>query len=641
MLTRPEGVTAGALVPRERARLRTELVHVAAGYNARNCIVFLAVITSIWLLGRGSGSLVYPVALGVALIANTARLVVVPILRARADRAHGSGMATCLLAGVLSGGAVLNALTLATVIWLRFPVETEVMRLSMIVISSALAGGAVGVVSPMRLTAVVYVSLLLLPTTAQIAIYGEYPVILAILGVGFWVAMVSAIVTNSGLYAEIIVSRQRVVGLLEELKANNEAITALNKDLERRVEERTEDLRQKAEQAAAADRAKSVFLASISHELRTPLNGVVGMAQVMAASDLPEEQRRNLAVITSSAESLTRIINDVLDISRAEAGHLVIDRVAFDADALLDSLHATYAMLCRERDLACDLVVDAPLGWRSGDPVRLKQILGNLLANALKFTEAGGVTLTVAADEHTTTLTVRDTGRGIQPEDLGRIFQRFQQVASGDCHIGKGAGLGLAICRDLTELMGGEITAASMPGEGATFTVTLPLPRAARPEPAAEAAAPAAPAAGGRRALVVDDNPANRQVMGAILGSLGLEVATADDGAAAVTAVEQAAFDLVFMDVNMPGMDGLTATRAIRAAEAASQRPRTPIVALTASVMAHETSRYYEAGMDAVLAKPINMGELVALFETLPSALADDRRHGSASPVTGAAGVGG
>jgi signal transduction histidine kinase/FixJ family two-component response regulator len=641
MPTPAEHVATRGPDSRNGGAVAEELVRVAAAYNARNCAVFLAVIGSIWFLGRDSGAVIYPAALGLALIVNLVRLVLSPILLARAGRSVHRHRIIGWLKALLVAGAILNALTLATVIWLRFPVEDDVMRLSMIVISSALAGGAVGVVSPLRRTALIYISLLLLPTTAQIALSGDYPLIVAILGIGFWVAMVSAVASNSQMYAEIIISRQRVEGLLEELKANNDAITALNKDLERRVEERTEDLREKAEQAAAADRAKSVFLASISHELRTPLNGVIGMAQVMASSDLPGEQRRNLAVITSSAESLTRIINDVLDISRAEAGHLAIDRVAFDADALLDSLHATYAMLCRERGLACDLVVDAPLGWRSGDPVRLKQILGNLLANALKFTEAGGVILTVAADEDTTTLTVRDTGRGIQREDLGRIFERFQQVESGDCHIGKGAGLGLAICRHLTELMGGEITATSTPGEGATFTVTLPLPRAARPEPAAEGAAPVDPAAGGRRALVVDDNPANRQVMGAILGSLGLEVATADDGAAAVTALEQAAFDIVFMDVNMPGMDGLTATRAIRAAEAAGERPRTPIVALTASVMTHETTRYYEAGMDAVLAKPINMGELVALFESLPSALADDRRNGSASPVTEAAAVGG
>lgn len=609
---------------RDRLAVSDELVRVAAGYNARNGIVFLAVMLSFWLLGRESGALVYPVALGLAVVVNLTRLALVPVLMARLSRSGNPRLLMRWLKGLLVVGALVNALTLAAVIWLRFPVEDDVMRLSMIVISSALAGGAVGVVSPLRRTALVYITLLLIPTTAQIALSGDYPLIIAVLGVGFWVAMVSAVASNSQMYAEIIVSRQRVEGLLEELKANNEAITALNRDLERRVEERTEDLREKAEQAAAADRAKSVFLASISHELRTPLNGVVGMAQVMAAGDLSGEQRRNLAVITSSAESLTRIINDVLDISRAEAGHLVIEAVDFDADALLASLHATYAMLGKDRGIVCDLVVDEPVGWRIGDPTRLKQILGNLLANALKFTDEGRVTLRAAATDTTLTLTVADTGRGIDPADLGRIFERFQQVEAADSRLSHGAGLGLAICRDLSARMGGEISVQSAPGAGAAFTVTLPLARTTPPESQRPAPAPA-PAQGGlaggergQRALVVDDNPANRQVMTAILGSLGFEVATAEDGACAVEAVACADHDMVFMDVNMPRMDGLEATRVIRDAEAASGRGRTPIIALTASVMAHETDRYFEAGMDAVLAKPINMAELVTLLDRLP-----------------------
>lgn len=622
MPTPAEHVATRGPDSRNGGAVAEELVRVAAAYNARNCAVFLAVIGSIWFLGRDSGSVIYPAALGLALIVNLTRLVLSPVLLARAGRSANRHRVIGWLKALLVAGAILNALNLATVIWLRFPVEDDVMRLSMIVISSALAGGAVGVVSPLRRTALIYISLLLLPTTAQIALSGDYPLIVAILGIGFWVAMVSAVASNSQMYAEIIISRQRVEGLLEELKANNEAITALNKDLERRVEERTEDLRDKAEQAAAADRAKSVFLASISHELRTPLNGVIGMAQVMATSDLSEHQRQNLAVITSSAESLTRIINDVLDISRAEAGHLVIEEVAFDADALLASLHATYAMLGKDRGIACDLRVEAPLGWRTGDPTRLKQILGNLLANALKFTDEGRVALSAVATETSVTLTVSDTGRGIDEADLGRIFERFQQVESADSRLCHGAGLGLAICRDLTTRMGGDISVQSAPGSGATFTVTLPLPRVEAPGRhgvEATASGIAATAVSGQRALVVDDNPANRQVMTAILGSLGFEVATAEDGACAVEAVAGADHDMVFMDVNMPRMDGLEATRAIREAEAASGRTRTPIIALTASVMAHETDRYFEAGMDAVLAKPINMGELVTLLDRLPA----------------------
>jgi signal transduction histidine kinase/ActR/RegA family two-component response regulator len=601
----------------DRAAIARELLSVAAGYNARNCIVFMAVMVSIWLLGRSSGSIIYPAALALTLAVNLARLVVAPRLERQSAADVAGDVAARWLRAVLVGGATLNALILATVICLRFPVETDVMRLSMIVISSALAGGAVGVVSPLRATALVYVSLLLLPTSAQIALSGDYPAILPLLGVGFWAAMVSGVDTNSRLYAEIIVSRQKVVALLGELRGNNDAITALNRDLERRVQERTEDLRAKAEQAAAADRAKSVFLASISHELRTPLNGVIGMAQVMAAARLPEKQRRNLAVITSSAETLARIINDVLDISRAEAGHLEIQTLDFDADDLLASLHATYAMLCRERGIGCELVCDAPLGWRRGDPVRLKQILGNLLANALKFTDRGTVTLRVAASDAAVTFAVVDTGRGIDGADLSRIFERFQQAQAGDSHIGQGVGLGLAICRDLTELMGGRIEVASQPGAGSTFTVHLPLPpsQVAEPAPRPDARNDSSPAVwAGSRALVVDDNAANRQVMTAVLTSLGLGVTTVDDGEAAVAAVRDGGFDLVFMDVNMPVMDGLEATRAIRRIEAARGGARTPIVALTASVMAHETDRYYEAGMDAVLAKPIDMAALIALL---------------------------
>jgi len=621
---------------RDRLAVSDELIRVAAGYNARNGIVFLAVIGSFWLLGRESGAIVYPAALGLALVVNLTRLALVPVLVARAARSRNPRRVMVWLKGVLVGGTMINALTLTSVIWLRFPVEDDVMRLSMIVISSALAGGAVGVVSPLRRTALVYISLLLLPTTVQIALSGDYPIIIAVLGVGFWVAMVSAVASNSQMYAEIIISRQRVLGLLGELRANNEAITALNKDLERRVEERTEDLREKADQAAAADRAKSVFLASISHELRTPLNGVVGMAQVMAAGDLSDQQRQNLSVITASAETLTRIINDVLDISRAEAGHLVIEEVDFDADAVLASLHATYAMLGKDRGIACDLIVERPLGWRTGDPTRLKQILGNLLANALKFTDEGRVTLTAVASETAMTFTVADTGRGIHEADLERIFERFQQVEAADSRLSHGAGLGLAICRDLCARMAGDISVESSPGSGARFTVTLPLPRTEAAErylPGATESGPVASPGRDQRALVVDDNPANRQVMTAILTSLGFEVATAEDGGGAVTAVADADYDMVFMDVNMPRMDGLEATRVIRDSEAAAGRLRTPIIALTASVMAHETDRYFEAGMDAVLAKPINMGDLVALLSRLP-AMAENRPFDErASPV--------
>jgi len=423
------------------------------------------------------------------------------------------------------------------------------------------------------------------------------------------------------------------------------------------------------EAAETANRLKSEFLATISHEIRTPLNGVLAMAEVMAADDLGAAQRERLAVVLSSGEAVMELLNDVLDLARIEAGQLTLEAQAFDPGRVAEEAVAAFRPMAASRGLLLQLVLtDAARAPRLGDPARLRQVLNNLIANSLKFTAAGRVKVEMRVVDQELRLSVTDTGVGIAPDQLDRVFEKY---ASGDLRgrhgAAGGAGLGLAICKDICELMGGRIWAEPDRPKGAAFHVRLPLPPAAAgaatpgdapglghspPAPVAATepdlgdlaaalregtttagqdrealAAEVAEAVPERplRVLAAEDNTTNRLVLEAMVGILGFDMDIVGDGQAAVDAWRVGDYDVILMDIQMPVLDGIAATRRIREEERDSGRARTPIVAVSANAMNHQVADYLAAGMDRHVAKPIELARLHgAIVEALtaPSSVA-------------------
>ncbi|MBU4435644.1 MAG: response regulator [Alphaproteobacteria bacterium] len=391
------------------------------------------------------------------------------------------------------------------------------------------------------------------------------------------------------------------------------------------------DLVRARDEANTANVLKSHFLANMSHEIRTPLNGVLAMAEVMAMDPLDPAQRERLSVIRESGGLLLAVLNDVLDLSKIEAGRLELTDKDFDLSALAVSLRDSFAGQARSQGLAFDVGVapEAQGAWR-GDADRLRQILGNLVSNALKFTLQGAVAVRFASAEDGSGLRidVTDTGIGISAEIQTRLFDKFVQADSSTTRRFGGSGLGLAICRELAALMGGAISVQSREGQGSTFTVVLAMPRgqdavsvAALPAAALpETVLPAAATRSRPRVLAADDNPTNQKVLAAILAPLGAEVELVADGAACIEAWKRGGHDIILMDIHMPGMDGVEAARTIRDLERAEGRPRIPIVAVTASALAHQVEGYLAAGMDGHVAKPIEVTKLYAAIETAMTA---------------------
>jgi signal transduction histidine kinase/ActR/RegA family two-component response regulator len=381
-----------------------------------------------------------------------------------------------------------------------------------------------------------------------------------------------------------------------------------------------DDLSHARDAADAANEAKSAFLATMSHEIRTPLNGVLGMAQAMAADDLGAVQRERLDVIRQSGETLLAILNDVLDLSKIEAGKLELEDAEFNLADLARGAHAAFTAIAHKKGLSFDLIVEpsATGVWR-GDPTRVRQILYNLISNALKFTDAGEIRVTARRVDGRLELVVRDTGIGMSPETVTGLFAKFTQADTSTTRRFGGTGLGLSICRELAALMGGTIEAVSAPGAGSTFSVRLNLPwlktGAAKPL-ASSAPAPAATQASPTlRILAAEDNQINQLVLKTLLHQAGVSPTVVENGQVCLEVWEAGAWDVILMDVQMPVMDGLTAARAIRQREAETGRPRTPIVALTANAMAHQVLAYFAAGMDGHVSKPIEAAKLFAAID--------------------------
>ena len=399
------------------------------------------------------------------------------------------------------------------------------------------------------------------------------------------------------------------------------------------------DLTAAKQLAEEANLTKSQFLANMSHEIRTPLNGVLGMTQVMALNPLTEPQRERLDVIQRSGATLLSVLNDLLDISKIEAGRLELELAPFDIRDVAAGAYSTFTSIANKSGVSFSLVIapEAEGRWE-GDSTRVRQVLYNLISNALKFTSEGRVEVSIDRLSPDAggglSISVRDTGIGIAPEALPKLFEKFIQADNTMTRRFGGTGLGLTISRSMAELMGGSIKVESELGKGAIFRVALPLPwlgptiHLLAPPTLSDTDDTQPCGLESLRILAAEDNATNQLVLKTVLHALGLEPVIVDNGQLAIDAWSKEAFDLVLMDIQMPVMDGVTATLEIRRIELESGRPRTPIVALSANAMKHHVDEYLSAGMDAHLAKPIQLDKLYA---TLSAVQAGEFAHDSAA----------
>ncbi|WP_419255030.1 ATP-binding protein [Caulobacter sp. ErkDOM-YI] len=576
-------------------------------------------------------------AIGLTLISQAAErpfhlawlAVVLTLLAARMviDRLLGAALAGRLLAERLWPLARLHNVSLVLVagLWallacLRIPVDSPVSRYALLVVLSALAGGAVGILAPQKWIGRINVTLILIPASITLLTLGGVDAILGALGVVFWVVMIVGHRNNHALLVDCLRLRDENRELLADVNRRNHDTSLLNRDLESRVRVRTEQLERLSEKAQVADRAKSQFLAMVSHEMRTPLNAILGEGQLLAREALTPPQRQRLGVMKTASRVMRQLIDDILDISQIEAGGLQLRLNVFSLETLVSDIRELHQPIAREQGLSLTIALQPDLArFRRGDGERLAQLLANLISNALKFTRQGGVTVKITGDDHRLQIAVIDTGIGIAAKDHEAIFERFVQVDSSSTRQVGGVGLGLAICREISERMGGLLKVTSALGIGARFDFDAPIPSVVSSEVPIEDEVDEVAGEAPASLLVVDDNPVNRRILAALVEPFGVTCGFAVSGREAVAAWRAQPWDAIFMDVHMPDMDGVEATRTIRREEALAGAARIPIFAVTASVLAHEVESYLRAGMDGVLPKPI---EARALAATLSQCLA-------------------
>jgi two-component system, sensor histidine kinase len=414
--------------------------------------------------------------------------------------------------------------------------------------------------------------------------------------------------------------------MIAEITASQEEIRQHRDLLEERIRQRTEDLEKAMRTALAASQAKSEFLANMSHELRTPMNGLLGMLDVVLDSPLNTEQRDELEIAQRSAYALLALLNDILDLSKIEAGKMMIESIPYDVRTVLEDCVKSFQARAAQKKIALHFEIDPHAPSKViGDPLRVRQIAANLLSNALKFTERGWVCLRLAGVEGglgpaEMKIAVSDTGAGIEADKLTAIFEKFTQADGSITRKYGGTGLGLAITKRLVEMQGGRVQVESKVGNGSTFTITLPWEPVA--EPAVLSSAPRAAQAlenavsSQVRVLLVEDNLINQKVVLAILRKKGYQIDVANDGREALAKLEasRGGYDIVLMDVQMPVLDGLETTRIIRKD---SRWNRLPIVAMTAHAMNGDRERCLQAGMNAYVSKPVQPSHLVSIIEKL------------------------
>ncbi len=427
--------------------------------------------------------------------------------------------------------------------------------------------------------------------------------------------ILSALVLSAGISLLLFASTQAKEQEALELRGRNA-------EIERQVQQQTGELARARDQALEASRIKSEFLASMSHEIRTPLNAIIGVAELLAETPLRRDQQRYVEVFRKAGEALLNLVSDILDLSKIEARQLVLEAIDFDLRALVEEAVAIYALKTEEKaiELLCQIDPGVP-SYVTGDPSRLRQILLNLIGNAIKFTDSGKVFVRVTRDPAlpepgSLVFSVADTGIGIPADKLDSIFESFAQVDSSTTRKYGGTGLGLTISNWLVELMGGRIWAESELGKGSTFSFKVRLGVAQ--EPAGQAMQPLTPERQGINKapiLLVEDTVDNRLLIKAHLKNTPYEVEEAGNGEVAVSKFKARSYSLVLMDVQMPVMDGYTATRAIRAWEREQGKLPTPIIALTAHAIKEDMERSKAAGCTAHLTKPIKKATLLQTIE--------------------------